>query len=75
MAKIRNVDVVRNLSYTGTETAPGKEEDTPFLEAIIIITAVSSLLLQHYTDHSDTQQETTVLFNAPSGPDKNPINT
>lgn len=35
------MDVACNLSYTGTETAPGKEEDTPFLEAIII-TAVSS---------------------------------
>lgn len=66
MFKIRNMDVACNLSYTGTETASGKEEDTPFLEAIII-TAVSSLLLQHYTDHSDTQQGS-VLFNAPSGP-------
>lgn len=53
-SEIRNVDVAGNLSYTGTQTAPGKEGDTPFLEAIIIITAVSSLLLKHCSDHSDT---------------------
>lgn len=38
------MDVAYNLSYTGTETARGKEEDTPFPEAITT-TAVSFLLL------------------------------
>jgi len=60
------MDVSCNLSYTGSETAPGKEEDTPFPKAMAI-TAVSFLLLQHYTDHPNTQQETLVLFNCPVG--------
>lgn len=63
-SKTSNVDVTCNLSYTGTKTAPGKEEDTPFPKATSI-TAVSFLLLQHYPAHSDTQQGTLVLFTSP----------
>lgn len=55
MSTTRNTDTAYNLSYTGTETAPGKEEDTPFPIAMAI-TAVSFPLLEHYTDHSSTQQ-------------------
>lgn len=76
MSKIRNMDAACNLSYTGTETAPGKGHTFPrghHHHHSCFLSAVPTLhrSLRHTTGDL-------VLFNAPSRPrlkpDKHPIN-